>query len=170
MHMFTNALSLRVVALASMVLLGACSKKGDDPTPTPTPTPTTTYATTWTADSKNYSDTGAATVNSNKLTVSATQTVSSSESYTILLNVPAAAGNYNLTASGNGASYVITVGGTTTPYTASPALSGTSGTVTVATFSATEVTGTFSFTASTLPGSGTTGTKTVSNGKFAIKR
>ena len=163
--MFTNAPSLRAVALASMVILGACSKKDDGGS-----TPATTYATTWTADGKNYSGTGTGTLNGNTLLITAVQSSSSTENYSIGLTVPATVGTYNLANTTSSATYIATTGGTTTSYAASPALSGTSGTVTVSTLSATEIIGTFSFTASTLPGSGTTATKAVSNGKFSIKR
>ena len=156
---------MRAAVLASMVLLGACSKKSDDPGTTPT---ATTYATTWTADSKNYTATvSTGAVNNNTLIIGATQAVSSSESYQVTLNVPAATGTYTIgSASTATVGYATTVAGTSTGYIAASGFG--SGTVTVTTLSSTEIIGTFTFTGMATNAAGAT--KAVTNGKFAIKR
>ncbi len=164
MQLFSTSFSLRTAALASMVVLGACSKKSDD---TPTPA-ATTYATTWTADGKNYTATTSnGAVNNGSLIIGATYTVSSSESYSLTLAVPAATGTYTIGSSATTtAGYGVTLAGTNTGYIAATGTG--SGTVTVTTLSATEIIGTFSFTGMAVNASGST--KAITNGKFAIKR
>jgi hypothetical protein len=156
MHSFITS-SLRSLTVASVLLLGACSKKDD-----PTTTPTTTYATTWTADSKNYTaTTSTAAVNNNTMALVLGQAVSATEGYTMLLTVPAAMGSYDLAATSSLSSYTTNVGGTATAHIV------TTGNVTVTTLSATEAIGTFNFTAVSI---NPIGTKIITNGKFAIKR
>lgn len=163
MQLFSTSFSLRTAALASMVVLGACSKKNED-----TPTQTTTYATTWTADGKNYTATTSnGAVNNGTLIIGASYTVSSSESYSLTLGVPAATGTYAIGSSATTtAGYGVTLAGTTTGYIAGAGTG--SGTVTVTTLSATEIIGTFSFTGMAANASGST--KAITNGKFSIKR
>lgn len=166
MHSFITT-SLRSFAVASILLLGACSKK-DDPTTTTT-TPTTTYATTWTADGKNYTATTSnGAVNSGNLIIGSTYTASSSESYSLTLAVPAATGTYTIGTSGANitAGYNTTLAGTNTGYIAASGVG--SGTIIVTTLSATEIIGTFSFTGMAISASATT--KAITNGKFSIKR
>ena len=165
MRLFPASFPTNSLALASLLLLGACSKKSDDPTSTPA---ATTYATTWTADGKNYTATTSnGAVTNNMLIIGAGQVVSSSESYSLTLSVPASVGTAVIGTSGPySAGYGTIIGGTTTSYIAASSLG--SGTVTVTTLSSTEIIGTFSFTA--VSTTKATSTKTVSNGKFAIKR
>ena len=167
MQLFSTSFPLRTVALASMVLLGACSKKSDDPAITPT---ATTYATTWTADGKNYTATTSnGAVNNNMLIIGATQAVSTSELYQVTLSVPAATGTYTLGSTSAGTStlgYATTIAGTSTGYIAASSIG--SGTVVVTTLSSTEIIGTFTFTGVATTAAGTM--KAVTNGKFAIKR
>jgi hypothetical protein len=162
MQLFSTSFSLRAAVLSSFLLLGACSKK-DDATPSSNGgTTTTTYATTWTADSKNYTaTTSTAAVNSNTMALVLGQAVSATEGYTMLLTVPAATGSYDLASAASLSSYTTNVGGTATAHIV------TTGNVTVTTLSATEVIGTFNFTAVSI---NPIGTKTITNGKFAIKR
>lgn len=164
MHSFITVL-LRTLTVSSVLLLGACSKK-DDPTIT---TPTTTYATTWTADGKNYTATTSnGAVNGNNLIIGATYTVSSNEMYSITLGVPAATGTYTIGSSNSTttAGYGTTIAGALTGYIAASGVG--SGTITVTTLSATEIIGTFSFTAMATNASATM--KPITNGKFSIKR
>lgn len=148
-----------------MVLLGACSKKSDDPAVTPA----TTYSSSWTADGTNYTATTSTTNVSNNILQIALIQASGTSSYFTSVTVPAATGTYTL---GNTTSYVagytMTVGGTTTSYGAGSGFGG-SGTITVSTFSATEVIGTFSFVGANASNPGGA-SKTVTNGKFSIKR
>ena len=149
-----------------MVLLGACSKKSDDATPTPA---ATTYASSWTADGTNYTATTSTTnVSNNILQIALIQTSGTNSNFASL-TVPAATGTYTL---GNTNSYVagytMTVGGTTTSYGAGGGFGG-SGTITVTTFSATEVIGTFAFTGANASNPGGA-SKVITNGKFSIKR
>lgn len=165
MHSFST-ISLRTLTVASVLLLGACSKKDD---PTTTTTPTTTYATTWTVDGKNYTATTSnGAVNAGNLIIGATYTVSSNESYSITLGVPAATGTYTIGSSNSTttAGYGTTIAGALTGYIAASSIG--SGTITVTTLSATEIIGTFSFTAMATNASATM--KPITNGKFSIKR
>lgn len=167
MQLFSTPFSVRTAALASIVLLGACSKKSEDPTPS------TTYATTWTADGTNYTaNNSTAIVNNNILSIVAQQASSSANSYSVSLMVPAATGTYTLasTSPNSIAGYSKTVNGTTTSYGAGSAYGG-SGTIVITTYSATEVIGTFSLNMlnATTGGSASNGT-TITNGKFSIKR
>ncbi|MGI4873744.1 MAG: hypothetical protein ACRYFX_21505 [Janthinobacterium lividum] len=158
MKLFTLPYTLRSAALASMIVLGACSKKDDD-----TPTPATTYSSTWTVDSKNYTaTTSSGQVNNSMMALSLTQATSSSESYSIVMSVPAATGTYSLASGSNIGAYSTMASGTSASYL------GSAGTVTVTTYSTTEIIGTFTMTASTI--SSPAVTKTITNGKFAIKR
>jgi hypothetical protein len=159
MQFLSTPISMRATVLASLITLGACSKKSDDPAPAPA---TTTYATTWTADSKNYTaTTSTAVVSNNTLTLVIGQAVSTTEGYTMGLTVPAAVGTYDLANTSSLSSYATSVGGTATAHLV------TTGSVTVTTLSATEVTGTFNFAAVSLS---PIATRNITNGKFAIKR
>jgi hypothetical protein len=169
MTLFTTSFSKRALVLASLVALGACSKKNDDPTPTPT----TTSSVTWTADNTTYS---AAVTN---VAVQGTDMVvtgiatSSSGNNTVSLLVPAATGTYSLAGATDNVNYLMSYNVNSsslnaTAYVASNLRNNGSGTVTVTTYSATEVAGTFSFTGDNA--SGGSDTKAVTNGKFSIKR
>ena len=169
MTLFTTSFSKPALVLASLVALGACSKKNDDPAPTPA----TTSGVTWTADNTNYS----ATVTN--VAVQGTDMVvtgiapSSSGNNTVSLLVPAATGTYSIAGATSNVNYsmsynVNSSSTNATVYVASNLRDNGAGTVTVTTYSATEVAGTFSFTGDNA--SGGTDTKTVTNGKFSIKR
>ncbi|RZL04700.1 MAG: hypothetical protein EOO62_20700 [Hymenobacter sp.] len=167
MKLFVTSPSMRSLALASMVLLGACSKKEDDAAPA-----AATTGVSWTADGTNYTSASAnVAVQSTIMTITGISTANSSNN-TISLFVPAAAGTYSTTGAPASANYLMSynVGSssTGTVYVASNLLVKGTGTVTVTTFSATEVIGTFSFTGDNQ--SGGTGTKVVTNGKFNVKR
>jgi hypothetical protein len=168
MQSFSTSFSVRAAALACVVLLGACSKKNDDPTPA-----TTTAGVTWTADNTTYASTFAnATVQGADLYVTGVNGVTGGiATNTISLLVPAATGTYSIATATGTANYLMSynVGSSNpTAYVASNLRGNGSGTVTVTTFSATEVIGTFSFTGDNA--SGGTDKKVVTNGKFNVKR
>ncbi len=171
MQLLSSFFSGRAAALVSLMLLGACAKKKDDATPAAT----TTTGVTWTADNTNYTSTFAnATVQGTDLYVTGVSgTTNGIANNTISLLVPAAAGTYSIAAATGNANYLmsynITASSTnSTAYVASNLRGNGSGTVTITTFSATDVAGTFSFTGDNA--SGGTDKKVVTNGKFAIKR
>jgi hypothetical protein len=170
MQLFSISLSGRAAALACLLLLGACSKKKDDAAPA-----TTTSGVTWTADNTNYTSTVATTnVIGTDLYVTGVSGVTNGiANNSISLVVPAATGTYSIAAATGNANYVMSYNITTsstnsTAYVASNLRGNGAGTVTVTTFSATEVVGTFSFTGDNA--SGGTDKKVVTNGKFNIKR
>jgi hypothetical protein len=157
-------LSVQLLALAFLLLVGACSKKDEDSKPAAT-------SFSWTADNTNYTATTAtATVQGTTMSLDATAT-SSSNSNGITISVPAMAGTYTTMGASSTVNYsmfyFINAGNASVLYMASNGGNIGSGTVTVTTFSATDIVGTFSFTGSTLS-SGLT--KDVTNGKFSIKR
>jgi hypothetical protein len=167
MQLFPTSFLVRTAAMACVVLLGACSK-GSTPAPA-----TTTAGMTWTADNTNYTSTFAnATVQGTDLYITGVNSVTNGlANNTISLLVPAATGTYSITAAPANANYSMSYNvGSSNPtvYVASNLLSNGSGTVVIGTFSATEVIGTFSFTGDNA--SGGTDKKTVTNGKFSIKR
>lgn len=171
MHLFSTSFSGRATALAGLLLLGACAKKKDDATPAAT----STSSVTWTADNTNYSSTFAnATVQGTDLYVTGVSGVTNGiANNTISLLVPAATGTYSIAAATGNANYLMSYNITTsssnsTAYVASNLRGNGAGTVTVTTFSATEVAGTFSFTGDNA--SGGTDRKVVTNGKFNVKR
>jgi hypothetical protein len=174
MHLFTTY-PVRLVALASLVVLGACSKKNDTPTPTPV---ATTNSISWTVDGKDYTGTAAQTITDGKLLLTGGLSGPNiGDTYGIILNVPAATGTYDL-ASSNGttvymATYQTYLSKVAAAYTASNFSGAGSGTVTITSLTTTEVVGTFSFTGNSnfLPINTTHGTnKTITNGKFSVKR
>ena len=171
MQLFPTSFSVRAAALACVVLLGACSKKNDDPTPT-----TTNTGVSWTADNTNYTSTVTnVSVQGTDMYVTGVSGATGSVNNAISLLVPAATGTYNIVGAPANANYAMsynTNSSTTSSitYAASSLLSKGSGTVTVTTYSATEVAGTFTFTGDNVTGSSGTTTKAVTNGKFSIKR
>jgi hypothetical protein len=164
MQLFSTPFSLRTAALASLVVLGACSKKSED-----TPTPAATYSASWTADGTNYTATTSTTnVSNNILQVALVQGTTNNTNFASL-TVPAATGTYTLSNNNTyAAGYTVTAGGTTTSYGAGSGFGG-SGTITITTFSTTEVIGTFSFVGANASNPGGP-SKTITNGKFSIKR
>jgi hypothetical protein len=169
MQLFSTSFSVRAAALACVALLGACSKKNDTPAPT-----TTTAGVTWTADNTNYTSTFAnATVQGADLYVTGISGATGSANNAISLLVPAATGTYSIAAASGTANYLMSYNinsssSSATVYVASNLRGNGSGTVTVTTFSATEVIGTFSFTGDNA--SGGTDTKVITSGKFSVKR
>jgi len=155
--------------MACVVLLGACSKKNNDPAPA-----TTTAGVTWTADNTNYSSTFAnASVQGTNLYLTGVSGVTGGANNTVNIVVPAATGTYSIASAPANANYVMSYNvnassTSATVYAASNVIGSGSGTVVVSGFSATEVSGTFSFTANNA--SGGTDSKVITNGKFTVKR
>ena len=173
MTLFTTSSFKRSLVLASLVALGACSKNN-------TPTPTTADSSiSWTVDGKDYAGTAGQTITDGTLLLTGGLSGPSlGDTYGISLNVPAAVGTYNL-AQSNGtviymANYQTYLNKVASAYTASNVTGVGSGTVTITSLTASEVVGTFSFTGSTnfLPIGNTSpaSTKTITNGKFNVKR
>jgi hypothetical protein len=160
---------LRPLALAALVALGACSSdKKDDPAPTnPSTNPTNGFS--WTADGTNYTSTTAVkSVAGGGMALLGQYKASNNDTYNVSINVSAMPGTYTIGGGSNDAllSYDHTIGGTSTSYVAS-GTSG-SGTVTVTSVTASEIVGTFSFTGETMTMPKTS--KTITNGKFNLKR
>lgn len=169
MQLFSTPFSVRAALLASAVLLGACSKKADPSAPA------TTAGVSWTADNTNYTSTFAnVTVQGTDMVVTGVSgTTGGVANNTISLLVPAATGTYSIATATGTANYLMSYNisnSSTNPtaYVASNLRGNGAGTVTVTTFSATEVAGTFSFTGDNA--SGGTDKKVVTNGKFNVKR
>ena len=169
MQLFTLSSSIRVAALACGVLLGACAKKDDNPTPTPA-----NSSISWTVDNASYTSASAdVTVQGTDMLLTGIASAPGSTNNAINLIVPAATGTYNLAGAPANANYLLSYSinsssANPTTYIASSLLGNGTGVVTVTTYSATEVMGTFSFTGSS--SSGSTGTKVITNGKFSVKR
>ncbi|GAB2875628.1 DUF6252 domain-containing protein [Hymenobacter ruber] len=143
-----------VMALAT---LASCSKKSDD---TPAPAAANTEGMSWTVDGANVT---AAVALSQTLgsTFAVSGTTSASGAGTsVTLFIPKTAGTYTLAPNGtNTALYAVTpASGNSAIYDA------TTGTIVVSSVTATNISGTFTFTGST--GSAT---KAISNGKFNVK-
>ncbi|RZL16126.1 MAG: hypothetical protein EOO62_02175 [Hymenobacter sp.] len=149
---------LRSFRLAATVLaftsLAACSKKDDA-----TPTPTATEGMSWTIDGSNVTATTAVAQSSGTDVTLAGSTGSTGG---VFLDMPKTAGTYTLSStSAASASYVVTPSqGSSQFYDA------TSGSIVVSTVTATAISGTFTFTGKL---SGSTATKTLTNGKFNVK-
>jgi hypothetical protein len=167
MQLFPTSLSVRTAAMACVVLLGACSKKNDTPTPA-------TTGMTWTVDNTNYTSTVTnATVLGTDMYLTGISGTTGGINNTISIVVPAATGTYSIASAPANANYLMSynVNSSTTSatvYVASNLRSNGAGTVTVTAYSATEAAGTFSFTGDNA--SGGTDKKVVTNGKFSIKR
>lgn len=156
----------RWLALGSVALLGACGKHDDPP-----PAPTLTNGVSWTADNTNYTSNSATVTDDGFLmTISGVATTPNGQNI-IRLGVPLAVGTYTAPTTSYPAyyymGYLIYTGSNSVTYLASNAGGTATGTVTVATLSATEVAGTFSFTGELISG---TATKAVTSGKFNVKR
>jgi hypothetical protein len=169
MQLFSTSFSVRTAAIACVVLLGACSKKSNDPAPA-----TTTTGITWTVDNANYTSTVSnVTVQGTDMYLTGISGTTGGINNTISIVVPAATGTYNIASAPANANYLLSynVNSSTTSatvYVASNLRNNGAGTVTVITYSATEVAGTFSFTGDNA--SGGTDKKVVTNGKFSVKR
>jgi hypothetical protein len=167
MKSFSTRFLARALAPACIILLGAsCAKNNDEPAPV-----VATTEMSWTADNTNYiSTTATATAQGTNVMLDGNAT-SASGRYNVALSVPAMVGTYSTAGASNAVNYSMyyftTIGTTSALYMAANAGNIGAGTVTITTFSATNVIGTFSFTGSTLA-SGLD--KVVTNGKFSIKR
>jgi hypothetical protein len=157
---FFMSFQLRSLRVATTVLtlsfLAACSSKKDDATPTPADT----TGMSWTVDGNNV--TNAASV---AQATGSTLTLTGANGTTggiFLEDVPKTAGTYTLSSTSTvSASYIVTpTTGTSQSYDA------TSGSIVVSSVTATNISGTFTFTGTLFGG---TATKAVTNGKFNIK-
>ncbi len=160
--------SARLAALASLIVLSACDKKknGTDPAAP------ILYGMSWTVDGKNVEAVAGQTV-SNGLLVLTNVVKTGTDVSTITITVPAATGTYDLGVAVPGKSYTASyqtfVNGVSTTYTANNITRTGSGSVTVSTLGLEDVIGSFEFTG--VSGTGATATtKTITNGKFSIRR
>jgi Family of unknown function (DUF6252) len=150
--------SLRVATtVMALTTLAACSKKNDA---TPTPTPTNAEGMSWTVDGNNATATTAAA----QATTGNIVTLFGATGNTggVILDVPKTAGTYSITSTSDASgSYLVTPG-----TGASQSYDATTGTIVVSSVTATNISGTFTFT-----GAGSSGstTKTLTNGKFNVK-
>jgi len=162
--------SVRLVALASLVLLGACDKKknGADPSAP------ILYGMSWTVDGKNVEAVAGQTISNGMLVLTnVVKASNSTDVSTITITVPAATGTYDLGVAVPGKSYTASyqtfLNGVSTIYTANNITRTGSGSVTVSTLGVEDIIGSFEFTG--VSGTGTTATtKTITNGKFSIRR
>ncbi|MBJ6111426.1 hypothetical protein JAO73_20565 [Hymenobacter sp. BT523] len=162
MPMFLRSFFSRAALLVALTSLAACSSsKKDDPAAAPT------REMSWTADGATLKTT---TLQSQKFsnTLSVAGTVPGSATF-LSLEFPNAVGTYTFGPNSNAtAAYTASSGGTVGVYFAGATGSGTvtgAGTIVVTALSATEVTGTFTFTGIN-PNTGAS--KSVSNGKFSV--
>ena len=168
---FISTFSARIVALAVLVLLGACNKLK-----TPVgPTDPILLGMSWTVDGKDFTSSTSSYTLSNGMLVltSVYKSTTSTDVSTITISIPDTTGTYNLSVPVPGKSYTASYqtysNGVTTVYTANNISSTGAGSVTLSTLGVEDIIGEFSFTG--VNGSGTTATsKTLTNGKFSIKR
>ena len=161
MQLVTTSFVARALA-TGWLLASACTSKQPEPAPS--------SAMSWTVDNTTYrATTATATLRGSSIDLTGVAAAGAS-SHAINLSVPAAVGTYSTTAPAPAyyyLAYSISAGPSTVLYAAANGGGSGTGSVTVATFSATDVTGTFAFvggTASGGPG------KVITNGTFAIKR
>jgi len=164
--LFLRTFFYRPAAVLAVASLAACSSsKKDDPTPPP-------HEMRWTVDGAAVQT---ASLQSRKdganLFAIGTLDASSTSSSTVTLYFPAAVGTYVLgpNSLASYASYDVSILGSRTGYItgynpSAPALVG-SGTIVVTAISATEATGTFTFTGITMAA---TASKAVTNGSFRV--
>ena len=156
--MLFNIPSLRLAAtVLAFASLSACSKKKDD-----APAPTNPEGMSWTVDGGNVTAATAVSQTSGSDITLAGGTGTTGASSGIFLEVPKTAGTYTLSSTSNSsASYQVTpASGSTQSYEA------TTGTIVVSGITATNITGTYTFTGTDVNG---TTSKTISNGKFNVK-
>jgi hypothetical protein len=162
--------SVRLVALASLVVLGACDKKRN----VADPSAPILYGMSWTVDGKDVSNSAGYTISNNMLVLTSVVKASgSTDVSTVTLTVPAATGTYDLGVAVPGKSYTASyqtyLNGVSTTYTANNISRTGAGTVTVSTLGTEDIIGSFEFTG--LSGTGTAATsKVLTNGKFSIRR
>jgi len=162
--------SARLAALASLIVLSACDKKknGTDPAAP------ILYGMSWTVDGKDVEAVAGQTVSNGMLVLTNVVKASNgTDVSTITITVPAATGTYDLGVAVPGKSYTASyqtfLNGVSTIYTANNITRTGSGSVTVSTLGVEDVIGSFEFTG--ISGTGTTATtKTITNGKFSIRR
>lgn len=140
----------------ALATLASCSKK-DDATPTPA---ADAQGMSWTVDGSNATTTtAAAQVTSGNIV---TLFGATGNTGGVILDVPKTAGTYTITSTSDAsATYLVT------PSTgASQSYDATTGTLVVSAVSATNISGTFTFTGAASSG---TATKALTNGKFNVK-
>ena len=149
-------LSFRSFRIAATVLaftsLAACSKDKDE-----TPAPADAKGMSWTVDGSNV------TALSTQSTAAGTDVLLGGATATggIFLSLPKTAGTYALSSTSDASAiYVVSSGQSSQTYDS------TSGSIVVSSVSATNITGTFTFTGTLMGG---TATKTLTNGKFNVE-
>ena len=149
-----------VLALTS---LAACSSKKDDATPAATTTPA---GVTWTVDGTNVTAANIQkSTSGNNFEFAGSLTTSTTNSSGVDITVPKTVGTYAIP--GSGATAIQALYLLVTPTTSPAVYYATSGSVTVTSVTATNIVGTFTFTGSDTF-TGTTLTKTITNGKFNV--
>ncbi len=162
--------SARLLALVSLVVLGACDKRknGVDPSAP------ILSGMSWAVDGQPVSNSSGYTISNGMLMLTSVVKASNgTDVSTLTINVPAATGTYDLGVAVPGKSYTATyqtyINGVSTTYTANNITRTGSGSVTVSTLGVEDIIGSFEFTG--VAGSGTTATsKTLTAGKFSIRR
>ncbi len=167
---FISTFSVRLMALAVLVLLGACNKLK-----TPVgPTDPILSGISWTVDGQNITSTTASQTISNGTLVltSVAKGSNGTDIYNLTISVPAATGTYDLGVAVPGKSYTASyqtyINGVSTTYTANSVSRTGMGTVTVSLIGVESVIGEFSFTGVTSASPSTS--KAITNGKFSVKR
>lgn len=161
MQLFTASFTARALA-TGWLLASACTSKQPEPAPA--------SAMSWTVDNTTYRATTATAVLRGSAIDLTGVAAAGASSHAINLSVPAAVGIYSTSAPAPAyyyLAYSISAGSNYVIFSAANGGGSGTGSVTVATFSATDITGTFAFvggTASGGPG------KTITSGTFAIKR
>lgn len=162
--------SVRLAALASLVVLSACDKKKN----LADPSAPILYGMSWTVDGKGIEGVAGQMISNGMLVLTNVAKASNgTDVATITITVPAATGTYDLGVAVPGksytASYQTVLNGVRTTYVANNITRTGSGSVTVSTLGTEDIIGAFEFTG--VAGSGTTATtKTITNGKFSIRR
>jgi hypothetical protein len=162
--------SVRLTALASLILLSACDKKKN----VADPAAPILYGMSWTVDGQNVSNSAGYTIANNMLVLTSVVKASNgTDITTVSITVPAATGTYDLGVAVPGKSYTASyqtyLNGVSTTYTANNISRTGMGTVTVSTLGVEDIIGSFEFTG--LTGTGATATsKALTNGKFSIRR
>jgi hypothetical protein len=162
--------SARLAALASLVVLSACDKKKN----LADPSAPILYGMSWTVDGKSMEGVAGQTISNGLLVLTNVAKASNgTDVATITITVPAATGTYDLGVAVPGKSYTATyqtfLNGVSTTYIANNITRTGSGSVTVSTLGTEDIIGAFEFTG--VSGTGATATtKTITNGKFSIRR
>lgn len=162
--------SARLAALASLVVLSACDKKKN----LADPSAPILYGMSWTVDGQSMEGVAGQTISNGLLVLTNVAKASNgTDASTLTITVPAATGTYDLGVAVPGKSYTATyqtvLNGVRTTYTANNITRTGSGSVTVSTLGTEDIIGAFEFTG--VSGTGATATtKTITNGKFSIRR